>query len=179
MTPKQPRSMAELHARNIRALELRPNSGKGTATTIARGRPGRVACDISDGARQFVADLGPGQGGEDLGPDPGVLIRAGLAACLVSGYQLWAAHMGITLDDVEVTIATDYDARGMHGVGEGIPPGYLGVRVSVRIASAAPEARVREMVEHADRVSPLLYDFRTALEVVSDVEIVSPPDKGG
>ena len=72
-------------------------------TTIARGRPGRVACDISDGARQFVADLGPGQGGEDLGPDPGVLIRAGLAACLVSGYQLWAAHMGITLDDVEVT----------------------------------------------------------------------------
>lgn len=166
------------HARNIRALQLRPRSGKGTATTIVRGRPGQTACDITDGGRHIVADLGAQQGGQDLGPDPGVLIRGGLGACLVGGYQLWAAHAGITLEDIEVSIETDYDARGMYAVDAAVPPGYVGVRVQVRISSSAPEEQIREMVEHADRHSPLLYDFTTALEVTRRVEIAVPAAKG-
>ena len=176
---RPPRTLGATQARNIKALQLRPQSGTGTATTIARGRTGSVACDITDGAYRIVSDLGAGQGGGDLGPDPGILMRAGLAACLVSGYQMWAAYLGITLDEVEVTIETDYDARGMYAVDAAIAPGFLGVRARVRITSGDPPDRIREMVEHADRHSPLLYDFTTALDVKREVEIAASGAKGG
>jgi uncharacterized OsmC-like protein len=173
MTSKQRRhTLGETHARNIRKLELRPRSGTGTATTIARSR-GAVACDITDGAFRIVSDLGEGQGGEGLGPDPGILLRAALAACMVGGYQMWAAYMDVQIDDIEVVVEADYDARGMYAVGN-VEAGYSAVRVRVRIDSPAPEERVLEMVTKADTHSPILYDFTTALEVAVDVTIGRP-----
>ena len=164
--------------RNVKALKLRPSLGQGTATALARSRRGQVACDVTDGAHHLLVDLGTESGGQNAGPHPGVLMRSGLAACFIGAYQLWAARMDVELEEVEVTVETDYDARGMYGVNDSVPAGFLAVRASVRITSSAPEERVREMVEEADRHSPLLYDFGTALDVKRDVTITAPSIKG-
>src|SRR3970282_842735 len=101
-----------IQERNMKALKLRPSVGQGTATTTVRVRTG-VTLDIEDGGWTLVADEMPGDGGAGLGPDPGVLVRAGLGSCLAMGYVQWAALLDIPLDSVEVVVEADYDAGGM------------------------------------------------------------------
>jgi uncharacterized OsmC-like protein len=158
--------------RNIKALKVRPAMGRGTAATTVRIRGG-VTCDIQDGAWKLIADESTGDGGAGLGPDPGVFTRAGLASCLAIGVVMWATHLDIPLDDVEVVVETDYDASGMFGVDDGVSPGWGAVRYTTRISSPAPEERIRELVEYADRHSSVLDIIRRAIPVSGDVKIAT------
>src|SRR3972149_3066764 len=157
-----------IQERNIKALKLRPSIGQGTATTTVRVRSG-VTCDIEDGPWKLVSDEMPGDGGAGL--DAGVLVRAGLGSCLAQGYVIWAALLDIPLDSVEVTVEADYDAVGMYGVDDSVSPGWPAVRYTVVIGSPAPEERVRELVETADRRSPILDDLRRAVPVSGALRI--------
>ena len=156
--------------RNIKALKLRPSVGQGTATTTVRVRSG-VTCDIEDGGWKLVADESTGDGGAGLGPDPGVLVRAGLGSCLAMGYVQWAALLDIPLDSVEVTVEADYDAVGMFGVDDNVSPGWPAVRYTAVISSPAPQERIRELVETADRHSPILDDLRRSVAVSAELRI--------
>jgi uncharacterized OsmC-like protein len=156
--------------RSIRALSLRPNVGQGSATTTVKVRSG-VTCDIEDGSWKLVADEMPGDGGAGLGPDPGVFGRAALGSCLAMGYAMWAAKLDIPVDSVEVVVEADYDARGMYGVDDSVSPGWTAVRYTAHISSPAGEEKVRELVEFADRHSPLLDDFRRAIPVTGELRI--------
>ncbi len=156
--------------RNIKAIRLRPSIGQGTATTTVRVRNG-VTCDIEDGGWKLVADESVGDGGAGLGPDPGVFGRAALGSCLAMGYMIWSSYLEIPIDSVEVVVEADYDARGMFAVDDGVSPGWSGVRYTVHIASPADEARVRELVEFADRHSPLLTDFREPIPITRELRI--------
>ena len=158
--------------RNIKALKLRRSIGQGTATTTVRIRDG-VTCDIEDGGWKLVSDESSGDGGAGLGPDPGVLVRAGLGSCLAMGYVMWAAMLDIPLDSVEVTVEADYDAVGMYGVDDSVSPGWPAVRYTAVISSPAPEERVRELVETADRHSPVLDDLRRAVPVSGELRIAA------
>ncbi len=158
--------------RNIKALKLRPGIGQGTATTTVRIRNGLTA-DIEDGSWKLVADEMPGDGGAGLGPDPGVLTRAGLGSCLAMGYVMWAAQMQIPLDSVEVVVEADYDANGMFGVDDSVSPGWGAVRYTTKISSPAPEERIRELVEYADRHSSVLDIIRRGIPVSGDYRIAA------
>src|SRR3972149_10763729 len=95
-----PKDLKTAIERNIKALKLRPSVGRGTATTTVKLRSG-VTCDIEDGGWKLVADQGPGDGGDGLGPDPGVFGRAALGSCLAMGYAIWASQLDVTLASVE------------------------------------------------------------------------------
>lgn len=170
------RDLKSIQERTVKVLKLRPAIGQGTATTTVRVRGG-VTCDIEDGRWKLVADEMPGDGGAGLGPDPGVLVRAGLGSCLAMGYALWAARLDIPLESVEVTVEADYDARGMYGVDDSVPAGWGAVRYTTTISSPAPPERVRELVETADRHSPILDDLRRAVPVSGDLRIAAPTRK--
>ncbi len=164
------KDLKKIQERNIRAMQLRPAIGQGTATTVVRVRGG-VTCDIEDGAWKLIADESAGDGGADLGPDPGVLVRAGLGSCLAMAYVLWAARLDIPLDSVEVVVEADYDARGMYGVEDSIPPGWGAVRYTATIGSPAGADRIRELMAKADAHSPILDDLRRAVPVVGELRI--------
>ncbi len=163
--------------RNTRAMRLRPSIGQGTATTRCRIRGG-VTCDIEDGGWKLVADESAGDGGAGLGPDPGVFGRAALGSCLAMGYAQWAAKMDVPIDSIEVVVEADYDARGMFGVDDAVSPGWTAVRYSVRISSPADAKRVQELLDWADRHSPLLDDFRRAIPVAGRHEIARTGGRG-
>jgi hypothetical protein len=58
------------------------------------------------------------------------------------------------LTELEVTVSSDSDARGVLGTDDSVPPGPLAVRMHIRVAASnADEARLRTLVEHADRRS--------------------------
>lgn len=166
----KPADLNEIIERNVKALELRPSIGQGTATTNVRVRS-NLTCDIADGKWRLVADDDAGSGGDDLGPDPGVLVRAGLGSCLAIGYMMWAARLGVVFESVDVQVDADYDARGMYGIEDGVSPGWTAVRYITTIASAAPPERVREVVDVADSHSPVLDDLRRGLAVSGDLRI--------
>jgi uncharacterized OsmC-like protein len=167
------RDLRAIIERNAKAIELLPSTGQGTATTRVRVRSG-LTCEISDGAWTLTADASPGEGGANLGPDPGVLVRAGLGSCLAQGYVMWAAKLGVPIEGVEVVVDADYDARGMFGVDDAVVPGWPAVRYTAYIESGAPAERVREMVEMADRHSPVLDDLRRAGNVSGELRIGVP-----
>jgi uncharacterized OsmC-like protein len=164
------KNLKSILERNIKAIRLRPSIGQGTATTTVRVRNG-VTCDIEDGDWKLVADEGVGDGGAGLGPDPGVFGRAALGTCLAMGYMIWSSYMEVPIESVEVVVEADYDARGMFAIDGSISPGWSGVRYTVHIASPADEHKVRELVDFADRHSPLLTDFREPIPITRELRI--------
>lgn len=156
--------------RSVRALELRPSMGQGTARTTATVRVG-LACDIHDGRWELKGDMSPKVGGEGAAPDPGVYGRTGLATCLAVGYAMWAARLGVPIEGVEVTVEADYDVRGEQGVTED-PPGYKAMRYLVSVDSDAPEEEIRRVLDRADDRSPWLDNLRRPVEVRRVVTVV-------
>ncbi len=169
----QPTQLKTLMERNIRAMRLRPAIARGTATTTVRIRSG-LTCDIEDGGWTLVADEAAGDGGAGLGPDPGVLTRAGLGSCLAIGYALWAARYDIELDSVEVVVEADYDARGMYGVDEAVSPGWTAVRYTATVSSPAPADQLRELLDEANRHSSVLDIISRAIPVAGTVRLAEP-----
>ena len=156
--------------RALRTIGDDPSAGRGTAVTTVRIRDG-VTCDVQDGPWTLVGDEMPGDGGNGEGPDPGVFARAALGTCLAMGYVQFAALRDIPLSRVEVEVQADYDARGMLGLDDAVPPGWTGLRYTVRVESPAPEADVQRLIDEADAHSSILYCFARPLDVQRSVEI--------
>jgi uncharacterized OsmC-like protein len=166
-----PTTIREAFERNKKALELRPTIGKSTASTKIKVQNG-TTCIITASGKKLTCDVGPEVGGNDAGPGPGILERGALGSCLAIGYATWAAHMEIPIDDIEVEIQSDYDARGQFAI-SGDPPGYHEIRYIVSIESPADEDHIRELIEIADAHSPVLDDFTRPIPVKRTMNIKS------
>jgi uncharacterized OsmC-like protein len=156
--------------RNGRAIELRPALGQKTAITKVRLVDG-LHVEAEEGRWKLSCDASEKSGGTAAGPDPGFVVRAALGNCFAMGYVTWAAHLGVPIENVEVEIHADFDARGQHGV-EGIPAGYGEIRYHVRIESSAPEADVRRVVEAADHASMVGDVYRRVHTLVRHLTVV-------
>ena len=165
----------EAYERGARAVSLRPAIARKTGRTAVRLLP-NLACEVTDGPWTLTASLGAAAGVTPAGPGPGTLGRGALGSCLALGYAAWGARLGVEFDSVEVVVEADYDTRGELGVSDEVPPGYTQVRCHVTIASRAPEADVRRVIETADRYSPYLDVFNRAQDVRRDLRIVAPGD---
>jgi uncharacterized OsmC-like protein len=154
------------------ALSQRPSLGHGKGISKAAIRDG-LTCEITEGKWKLIADM-PGQaGGNDAGPTPGVYGRAALGSCLAIGYMMRAATMNILVTSLEVEIEADYDDGALFGTTQGIPPGYLDIRYTVTIDSDAPEEKIMEMLDEADRHSPYLDVFSRAQQCHREVKIIA------
>lgn len=140
------------------ALRNRPSFGVGTARTRVRLSEG-FGCAIEDGDWTLHADLSRKSGGEGTAPDPGVLGRSALGTCLAMTYVRWAAVLDVPIDDVQVEIEADYDARGEYGVTDD-SPAYTEIRYAVTIDSPADPADVARVVEQAEAHCAWLFVVR-------------------
>ena len=154
--------------RNAKALALRPSLGQGTAKTRVRLKPG-LECEVTEGAWTLTVGMGEKSGGNNAGPNPGILGRGALGTCLAVGYAMWAARLDVPIDTLDVEVQADYDSRGELGVSDEVTPGYSQIRYVVSIASPAPESAVLRVLDTADKYSPYLDVFRRALDVKRDV----------
>jgi uncharacterized OsmC-like protein len=121
----------------------------------------------------IVTDMPPGVGGRASAPSPGWLSRAAHAGCEATVIAMRAAELGIRLDRLEVVVDGESDDRGLLAVDETVTPGPSGQRVRVRIAAEGVETvRLRELVEWADRHSPLSDLARRAVPLSVETEVV-------
>lgn len=162
-----PSTLKEAYQRNRKAIELRPAMGKSTAATKVRLRDG-TTCEVEHKHWKFKVDVGKEAGGNDAGPGPGILERAALGSCLAMGYSQQAALMDVKIDNLEIEVESDFDARGMLGIDDR-PPGFEALRIKVKIESEASEEALKKVMDKADKHSPVLDDFRRAIPVRREV----------
>ncbi len=98
--------------------------------------------------------------GTDMGANPVEQILHGLAGCITTTTIYYAAAKGIKIDEMETIFVGDLDLRGFLGLPGRTRNGYEQIRVTVKIKSDASEDDIRELIELAQRRSPV-YDIVT------------------
>jgi uncharacterized OsmC-like protein len=113
-------------------------------------------------SEEFVIDAGEPAIllGTDTGANPAEYLLHALAACLTTSIVCVAAARKVELTSVESILIGDMDLRGALGVDDEPRNGFEHIDVSFRIAGNAPEAKLREVVERAQKRSAV-YDMVT------------------
>jgi len=161
-TTFDPDALRALYERKASAMTRRPGFARGSGHARVRMGAG-YACDVEHEDRSMRVDQPPAEGGDGTGPHPGQLMRASLAACLAMGYRTWGARLRTAIEAVEVEVTCEYDARGQMGLDD-VAIGWQRILFVVRIDSSAGETAVRQVVETADRLSPMLANLSPAIE---------------
>ncbi|OUS04817.1 hypothetical protein A9Q96_14000 [Rhodobacterales bacterium 52_120_T64] len=124
------------------------------------------------GGESIVTDMPEAIGGGGSAPSPGWLSRAALATCDATRIALHAAHVGVTLDTLTVTIDSVSDDRGLLGLDDSVPAGPLSVQTQITIGAAGVDENVlREIVDFSVAHSPVSDGCRRATPTNINVEI--------
>lgn len=81
----------------------------------------------------------------------GDLLLASLAACQEITIRMVAAAMGITIDQLELTVTGDLDFRGTMGVDKETPVGFTAIRVNAHLVADAPPDRLQRLLQRAEQ----------------------------
>jgi uncharacterized OsmC-like protein len=133
-----------------------------------------LRCELSGPYNErLVTDMAPAMGGTASGPNPGWLLRGAIASCTATVIAMRAAKLGVALSNLEVTVETDSDLRGILGLDENVSAGHGPVRMKVKIGAptASPEV-LREIVTWADRHSPVTCTVRQAPQCSLEIQVV-------
>ena len=93
--------------------------------------------------------------GEDHGANAGEYALAALSSCLTSTLIYHAAAQGVVIDEVETMLSGDIDLQGYLGMSENVRNGYEKVKVTFRVKSDASKEKIKELVELAQKRSPV------------------------
>jgi uncharacterized OsmC-like protein len=93
--------------------------------------------------------------GEDNGANPVEFVLHALAGCLTTSLVYHAAAQGIKIDAVESKFEGDLDLRGFLGMNEDVRNGYEDIRVTFKIKADAPDEKLKELCELAQKRSPV------------------------
>jgi uncharacterized OsmC-like protein len=117
-------------------------------TRTVAGRPAAVG---SAGPFTLVVDRPADGGGDGIGFNGGQLLYASIAACVSNDLYREAPGFGITLDQVRVTVRGDFG-------GDSAVSGP--VEYEVELSGDASDDRLRELVEHVDRIAEIPNSLR-------------------
>jgi len=146
----------------------------------ARAKNAPATAKLTDGLQcevtgpynaRIVTDMPPAMGGAASGPNPGWFLRAALASCTTTAIAMRAARQGIKLDQLELTVESESDTRGLLGIGK-VSAALGAVRTRVKICGDAPPEVLRELAQWGDAHSPVGCTLRQLSECSLDVEVV-------
>jgi uncharacterized OsmC-like protein len=145
----------------VRALASRPVFEVETRTVS--GRPAAVG---SAGPFTLVVDRPADGGGDGIGFNGGQLLYLAIAGCVSNDLYREAPGFGIKLQHVRVTVRGDFS---------GDPPVSDAVEYEVALTGDAPEEKLRELVEHVDRIAEIPNSLRGGTAVaLGAVRVASP-----
>ncbi len=153
-------------------LEEHPNEARYTDTAATATIEETLRCHaVAPDGTAVKSDMPPSVGGGGAMPSPGWLMRAALANCDATLIAMRAAQMGIELTELEVIVDSESDDRGILGMDDSVVAGPLNMRTRVRIAAdGAIEEELREIVEWAEKHSPVADTIRRSVPMSTEVE---------
>jgi uncharacterized OsmC-like protein len=156
----------------IDVLEHDPGKARRTFRVEARLEEG-LRVTTTEGRWEVTMDMAEAMGGKGSAPNPGVFARAALLGCVVVGVRLQAALDDVVLDDLDMSLESDGDGRGILGLGD-VAPGFEAFRLNIRITSSTDETKVREMVDRALARSPWWNVVSKPQDIHAEVSVIAP-----
>ncbi len=100
--------------------------------------------------------------GENNAPNPSEAVLASLGSCLLVGIHANATHRGITLYKLEAHLEGDINISSVWGVGDTSEKrlGFTDIRVSFDIDGDCSREELEELVQWADKWSPVANTLR-------------------
>ena len=100
--------------------------------------------------------------GSNLGPTSVELLLAALGHCISSGFAVYGASMGISLDSLRVEIDGDIDLQGLLALPEPgvVPPGFQRIRATYYVKSGAPREQLDQLAKMSEDLSPTRHSLR-------------------
>ena len=149
-----------------------PASGKVTlkAKTVTEGQF-RNLTYIRD-LQPVVIDEPPHLLGENTAPNPSESVLAALGACLAVGYMANASQRGINLSQISVEIEGDIDVSAVWGLGDTPDDkvaGFTAIRVKADLVGDASREELDEIVQWANRWSPVANTLRNNVAVTASL----------
>lgn len=136
------------------SLERQPQNAT-LAVHVTGESVGSVATVLQARNHTLIVDEPTALAGEDLAANPVEYALAGLIACQVVTYRVWAAKLGIELDEVQITADGALDTRGFFGIDDAVRPGFQGINVNVHLTGPESDERYRELQEAVDAHCPV------------------------
>ncbi len=161
------------------ALIRKPHAGlKDDIPATVRWAGGLRTVARTEAGAEVATDMPEAIGGDDSGPTPGWLLRAGLASCAVTRIAMEAAARGITLATLEAHVTSRSDLRGLLRIaapdGSAVPTGPLAMDLHVRIGAPGADAdTLRALVEATPGCSPVTCAVEQPLAVGLHVEVAT------
>ena len=151
----RPGVLGDAASKEVFRVELRAMGGHQKEAVVSEGANGS--------SYRAVSDEGPGLNGTDLAPNPLSFFSAALPADVLSRFMQLARAQGIDIDAVATEQLNAYAFQGsfMRGDGKGSADAPS---ITLRVASAAPAARIAQLARAALRASPLAAMCRVPLE---------------
>jgi len=129
----------------IAYLSEHPDEARYTdSAATARLEDGLRVMVTGPGKASLATDMPHSVGGGDAAPSPGWFLRAAEASCVATLVAMRAAQLGVALADLQVTVDSRSDDRGILGMNDAIPAGPLSTRVVVRITRAGADEQPLE-----------------------------------
>ena len=115
------------------------------------------ACQTHTRNQPFVFDKDepPVLLGRDHGANPVEYALAALNGCLTTTLVYHAAAQGIKIEEVESILSGDLDIQGLLGMSDKVRNGYEKIKVTFKVKADAPEEKVKELVDIAQKRSPV------------------------
>jgi uncharacterized OsmC-like protein len=120
---------------------------------------------VRTATHELTVDEPPALGGDGSAPNPVEYALASLGSCQAITYRFWAEHLGISFDELTVTVDGDIDIRGFFGFNDSIRPGFSAVRVRVGITGPETPERYQQLAAAVDEHCPVLDLFRNPVPV--------------
>ena len=154
----------------IAGIRETPEDGRLTVAATGAILDG-VRCHADIRHHEIGIDEPMGLGGTDTGPNPVEVVIAALGTCQAITYRVWAAMLGIELDDVRFETEGDIDLNGFFGLDDTVRPGFGAIRHRVILIGPETEERYRELTEAVDRHCPVLDIIANPVPVEHVVEV--------
>ena len=111
----------------------------------------------------YEIDEPPVMLGENKGANPVEYLLVGLSGCMTTALVAHASARGIEIKSVSSSLEGDLDVQGFLGLSETTPVAYKEIRVSFKIEADISDQEKQELVEMAQKYSPV---FNTVTQPV-------------
>lgn len=124
--------------------------------TVTGRAVGSVATEIQAGKHRFLVDEPGALAGDDAAASPVEYALGALVSCQVVVFRLYAQQLGLTIDELEITVEGDLDVRKLFGIDESGRAGFNDVRVKVGITGPNTTEEYENLRKIVDAHCPVL-----------------------
>jgi uncharacterized OsmC-like protein len=144
-------------------------------TLKAKGRAddSTVTCKVETGRGLAVAGIHPKCGGSGLDLCSGDLLLEALIACAGVSLKAVASVLDVPVKSATISAEGDVDLRGTLGVTDGVPVGFMEIRLHFDVETDAPQSDLAQLLEMTERYCVIFQTIQNSPKTHVKLNIVT------